>query len=166
MQNFPNNPTQGELFTQGISRFEWNGSAWNYLGPTSNIEPNTLTTKVTAKANAGTWIQMDGFQWRLPTGGNRSLIVRYVGGSSTFIYGASNGTVTGGYVGGLSEQTLPYNIDRYIVSGWSFNGRGFVQEYTFISDVNSAGYDISSYRVTMQIGPAFNNNLFTIEKFN
>ena len=156
-QNFPNSPTVGQLFTQGLFTFQWDGNAWMAQRPTN---PGGFMNKVSAKVNAGTYIGMGNFAYSVWTATNRSLVMYSTTGASRLIRGETDFYVAGGHNGQgvfVTINTFP----TYVASNYSFAAHGNMQTLWFYDDVST-----SSYRVYMLIGAGYLNNIITIEQLN
>jgi hypothetical protein len=165
MKNFPISPIIGDKFDSGTSVFEWTGTVWLYVGPSQtgvSIADNTkLYKKVAGRANAGTYIGMGNWAFTMWVSGNRSMVIKNTSGTTRSWVGATNGVIAGGYVGQTVGGTLTSNQLSYVASNYAFNAIGNLQEFYFTDTL-----DYSSYRVSLMVGPVFNNNPISIEQLN
>jgi hypothetical protein len=125
-----------------------------------DLSPYALKTDVPASpqetyrtANAGTWVTHGTIQVQIPTSGNRSLQVRSASGTLSIFWltwltweNASN-----------NSNTVTTGSIQYLQSGWNFTAAGQCQ-FACIRDTTNS----RTYRIAMQIGSAYNNNLFVI----
>jgi hypothetical protein len=117
-----------------------------------------LNNRVSAFVNAGTFVTMDNIKATVPTSGQRGLSLATVSGTATCYisgtYGMYGGATVGGNSAGFSMTTTPSNS----IFGWSFGSEGDAATY-----ILNYGYT-KSYRITVMIGGAFNNNMISIER--
>ena len=112
-----------------------------------------------AYVNAGTFVTLDNIKATVTTSGNRGLCLATVTGS--FQAGIST---TFGYVNGVggnaTTQYYTYNTTPSgSLFGYNFPNAGDGCTY-LINDVTNWRF----YRVTMMIGPSYNNNFISIER--
>jgi len=156
-QNFPNSPTVGQLFTQGLFTFQWNGNAWMSQRPTGSGQ---FMNKVSAKVNAGTYVGMGNFAYSMWTATNRSLVMYSTIGSARSIFGSTDFYVAGGHNGQSANITIN-TFPTYVASNYSFGTHGNMQTLWFYDT-----QDYSTYRVYMLVGSGYLNNIITIEQLN
>jgi hypothetical protein len=165
MKNFPNNPTIGDKFDSGTSVFEWIGTVWLYVGPSKtgiSVANNTkLYKKVAGRVNAGVYIGMGNWAFTMWTSGNRSMVIKNISGTTRSFVLATNGVVAGGYVGQLGNATLTSGQVVYAASNYAFALVGSLQEVNFTDLL-----DYSNYKISLMVGPGFNNNPISIEQLN
>jgi hypothetical protein len=119
---------------------------------------NSLVTKASGIVDAGTFVTLDNLKATVSSGPNRGLSVAAVSGSF-FVnigawYGSSGGSV-GSSVNNISVTTTP-SVSLF---DWNFIAEGDTAQYTIFDKTNNR-----MYRVTMMIGPAYLNNVITIER--
>jgi len=115
-----------------------------------------LNNRVSGIVNAGTFVTMDNLKATVTTSGNRGLSLATVTGSNSYLIGGTYATDGhGGYSGSLSVTTTPSSS----VFNWYFTGAGNISTYILTDVTNSR-----AYRITLQIGSAYNNNMISIER--
>ena len=159
-QNFPNNPTIGELFTQENNRFRWDGSAWQYTGTVTQTGAFQYMKKVSARVNAGTYVAFGDYAWSMWTANNRSLVAYSTTGITRGLWGSTKFFVTNG-TGGQNVFNNINPFPTYIASNYSFGTHGDMQEAWVMDNQNWV-----SYHVTMLVGNAYFNNIISIEQLN
>ena len=119
-----------------------------------------LNNRVSAFVNAGTFVTMDLIKATVTTGGNRGLSLATTTGTFTYNIGGTFGYASSVYAGGSAEpnQTLTTTATSSIF-GWSFSGAGDTSTYILTDTTNSR-----CYRITLQIGASYNNNMISIER--
>ncbi len=136
----------------------------NVTGKINLTDPSgNITTKVAAFINAGTAITLGDIQVQLSTGGARSLQIKTTG--SNFIamvsaytsYNGASGTNAFTYFSDYS-QTVSATYG-YIGTTWGFANEGDLANY-FVRDLSNQRF----WRVTLMIGPNYNNNFISIER--
>ena len=117
-----------------------------------------IINKASGFVNAGTFVTLDNIRATVTAGGNRGLSLATVSGSITVNIAATYGGVSG--PGGASAVDQTYTTTpSSSVFGWNFGVAGEVSTYN-ISDITNA----LAYRITLQIGPSYNNNFVSIER--
>ena len=120
-----------------------------------------LTWKASGYVDAGQFVTLDNLKFTVTTSGNRGLSCATVSGTSTLAISATFGYISG--VGGQSTNggsTYTYNTTvSSSLFGWSFPNAGDGATY-LINDTTNNRF----YRVTMMIGPGYNNNFICIER--
>jgi hypothetical protein len=152
------------VFDQYVDRFRFfesggtNRGAYIDLTQAAAGVGTLLNNRVGGFVNAGTFVTMDNIKATVTTSGQRGLSLATVSGTATcFIsgtYGMVGGATVGGSSAGFSMTTTPSNS----IFSWSFGSEGDTATY-----VLNYGYT-KSYRITMMIGGAYNNNMITIER--
>jgi hypothetical protein len=109
--------------------------------------------------NAGTFVTLDNIKCAVTTGGCRGLSLATTTGSIQAHISATFGYVNG--VGGnATTQSYTYNTTPSgSLFGYSFPNQGDGSVY-LINDVTNWRF----YRVTLMIGPGYNNNFISIER--
>jgi hypothetical protein len=115
-----------------------------------------LNNRVSGLVNAGTFITMDLLKATVTTSGNRGLSLAATTGSFSIQIGGSY-SVSGG-VGGSSGTATITTTPSSSQFNWNF-GANDIATYIITDTTNSR-----SYRITLQIGASFNNNLISIER--
>jgi len=115
-----------------------------------------LNNRVAAFANAGTFVTMDNIKATVTTGGQRGLSLATVSGTITCYISGTYGMngASGGTSGGVALTTTASTS----IFGWSFFSEGDTATY-----IVNYGYT-KSYRITVQIGGSYNNNMICIER--
>ena len=123
------------------------------------LSSGSVFNKASGLVNAGTYVTLDNIKATLTASGNRGLSLATVSGSfSAFVGGTfaiTSSTAAGGAAGALSVTTSPSTS----VLGWNFTGAGDISTYILTDTTNSLGY-----RITLQIGSTYLNNLIVIER--
>jgi hypothetical protein len=120
----------------------------------------SLVVKASGLVNAGVDVTLGNLKARIPTGGNRSLQVSTVSGTYS-VYGAgtiNTGAIASGFIDGatpLSVTTTP----TYLKSSTNLGGAGNTETWTIMD----TGSNIS-WRISLIIGSAYNNNMISIER--
>ena len=117
-----------------------------------------LNNRVSGFVNSGTYVTMDNIKVTIPTGGNRGLVIAAV--STTFVadVGATYGAVSSS--GGASANNVTYTTTPGTSAfGWAFFNAGDTATY-MIHDLTNA----RAYRITIQIGTSYLNNMISIER--
>jgi len=99
---------------------------------------------------------MDNIKATVTTSGQRGLSLATVSGTATCYIGGTYGMNggTGGSSAGFSMTTTASNS----IFSWNFTSEGDTATY-----ILNYSYT-KSYRITMMIGGAYNNNMITIER--
>ena len=119
-----------------------------------------LNNRVSAFVNAGTFVTMDNIKATVTTSGQRGLSIAAVSGSYSVLIGATYGLANGGSGGNSSNGSGTVNTTPSSSQfGWSFGGAGDISTY-IITDITNN----KSYRITLQIGFGYNNNMISIER--
>ena len=117
-----------------------------------------LNNRVSAFVNAGTFVTMDNIKATVTSSAPRGLSLATVSG--TFSYNiAGNFALSGGPGASVAAgQTLTTTATGSIF-GWGFTVSGDLSTYVLTDTTNSR-----CYRITLQIGASFNNNMISIER--
>jgi hypothetical protein len=121
---------------------------------------NEITYKASGIVNAGTFVTLDNIKATVTTSGQRGLSLATVSGTfACNIGGNFAGAVVGasGYGGTATITTTPSTS----IFGWGFTAIGDMANYIITDTTNSR-----AYRIIIQIGNAFNNNLVSIERLH
>lgn len=118
--------------------------------------PTALARFSRQTANAGTWVTFGSISVQMPASGNRSMQIR-----------SAAGTISVAFVAWLNWDSaiawttvsLTTASTQYINSGWNFGNATNVQQ-TLIHDTTNT----RAYRVVMQVGASYNNNIFSFEE--
>lgn len=119
-----------------------------------------ITYKASGIVNAGTFVTLDNIKATVTTSGNRGLSLATVSGTiSINMAGNFAGAVVGngGFGGTATITTTPSTS----IFGWGFTSIGDMANYIITDTTNSR-----AYRIIIQIGNAFNNNLVSIERLH
>lgn len=116
-----------------------------------------LNNRVSGIVNAGTFVTMDLIKATVTTTGNRGLSLAATTGSfGVFI--AGNYATASGANGSAGSTTITTSASASQFN-WNFSGAGDIATFIITDTSNSR-----AYRITMQIGSAYNNNLIVIER--
>lgn len=117
-----------------------------------------LNNRVAAFVNAGTFVTMDNIKATVTTSAPRGLSLASVSGSFNINIG---GTYAGSGVGssGTSGTATITTTASSSFFGWGFTLQGDIATYVLTDTTNSR-----AYRITLQIGNGFNNNMISIER--
>lgn len=119
-----------------------------------------ITYKASGIVNAGTFVTLDNIKATVTTSGQRGLSLATVSGTfACNIGGNFAGAAVGasGYGGTATITTTPSTS----IFGWGFTAVGDMANYIITDTTNSR-----AYRIIIQIGNAFNNNLVSIERLH
>jgi hypothetical protein len=109
--------------------------------------------------NAGVAVTMDNISVQIPTTGNRNLQLKTVSGS--FTGHCSGNYITGGAMSALTTNGVTYNTSyQYLLSSSWHYGLGGDHGVYMINDTDTGKW----YKITVQIGDGWNNNLIMIER--
>jgi len=117
-----------------------------------------LNNRVSAFVNAGTFVTMDNIKATVTTSGQRGLSLATVSGTETCYISGTYGMYGGANVGGQSAGIALTTSASSSIFSWSFGSEGDAATY-----ILNYGYT-KSYRITVMIGGAFNNNMICIER--
>ena len=117
-----------------------------------------LNNRVSAFVNAGTFVTMDLIKATVTTGGNRGLSLATTTGTFTYSIGGTYGMATPASGGSAGTGTLTTTATASIFN-WGFVSTGDTSTYILTDTTNSR-----AYRITLQIGASFNNNMISIER--
>lgn len=115
-----------------------------------------LNNRVSGLVNAGTYVTMDFIKATVTTSGNRGLSLAATTGSFSAQIG-SNYSVAGGTGGATTSGTI-----NTTPSTSQFNYMFYANDIStyIITDTTNS----RAYRITLQIGASYNNNLISIER--
>ena len=118
-----------------------------------------LNNRVSGIVNAGSFVTMDNIKATVTTSAPRGLSLATVTGFFNYNIGgtfAGAGVGSGGSsAGGQTLTTTPTSS----IFNWGFTVSGDISTYV-ITNTSS----MQSYRITLQIGASFNNNMISIER--
>lgn len=117
-----------------------------------------LNNRVSAFVNAGTFVTMDNIKATVTTSANRGLSLATVSGSFAYDIGGTYGTAIPSSGGSAGTGTLTTTPTASIFN-WGFTNQGDLSTY-IITNTSS----LIAYRITLQIGSGFNNNMISIER--
>jgi hypothetical protein len=117
-----------------------------------------LNNRVAAFVNAGTFVTMDNIKATVTTSGNLGLSLATVTGSFAASIGGTFGGVSVGHGGSSGNITVTTTASTSLFN-WSFPGAGDISTY-IITNTSS----LLAYRITLQIGYGYNNNMISIER--
>ena len=135
-----------------------NGVFIDLSKPTGNN--NEITYKASGLVNAGDFVQLDNIKATITTTGNRGLSLATVSG--TFVCNIA-GNYAGAVVGasGSSGTATITTSASTSLFGWGFTTQGDIATYIITDTTNSR-----AYRITIQIGGSYLNNLVSIERLH
>jgi hypothetical protein len=117
-----------------------------------------LNNRVSGFVNAGAFVIMDNIKATVTTTGNRGLSLATVSGSFAYSIGGTYGMATPASGGSAGTGTLTTTPTASIFN-WGFTSTGDTATY-IITNTSS----LLAYRITLQIGASFNNNMISIER--
>ena len=117
-----------------------------------------LNNRVSGLVNAGTFVTMDLLKATVTTSGNRGLSLASTTGSFNILIGATYATDAGttGGDAGTATVTTTAGTSQF---NWNFTTSGDISTYIITDTTNSR-----AYRITLQIGASYNNNMISIER--
>jgi hypothetical protein len=121
---------------------------------------NEITYKASGIVNAGTFVTLDNIKATVTTSGQRGLSLATVSGTIA-INMAGNYAGSGVGVGGSSGTASITTSASTSLFGWGFTATGDFANYIITDTTNSR-----AYRIIIQIGASFNNNLVSIERLH
>ena len=119
-----------------------------------------LMWKASGIVNAGTFVQLDNIKATVTTGGQRGLSLATVSGTFVCNIGG-NYAGTGVGSGGTSGTATITTSASTSIFGWGFTNQGDIATYIITDTTNSR-----AYRIIIQIGASYNNNLVSIERLH
>lgn len=117
-----------------------------------------LNNRVAALVNAGTFVTMDLIKATVTTTGNRGLSLAATTGSFAINIGGTYGMATPASGGSAGTMTVTTTASASVFN-WGFINQGDISTYILTDTTNSR-----AYRITVQIGASFNNNMISIER--
>jgi hypothetical protein len=117
-----------------------------------------LNNRVSGIVNAGTFVTMDNIKATVTTSGSRGLSLATVSGSFACNIGGNYGMTSGGSGGQAGTLTITTTASSSVF-GWGFFNQGDTSTYIITDTTNSR-----AYRITLQIGNGYNNNMISIER--
>jgi hypothetical protein len=135
-----------------------NGVYIDLSKPTGNN--NEITYKASGLVNAGDFVQLDNIKATITTTGNRGLSLATISGTfACNIAGNYAGAVVG--ASGTSGTATITTSASTSIFGWGFTTQGDIATYIITDTTNSR-----AYRITIQIGGSYINNLVSIERLH
>jgi hypothetical protein len=137
-----------------------NGIWVDYSGPSYSVIDGINCVRQII--NAGQGLSMDLLTVQMPTGGNRSLQLKVATGTIVANWSGSAVYYGGGATQASSDSSRAQTFTTsytYISSLWNFLSPGDSADYMFNDTTNN-----KFYRITLQVGAGFNNNLSVIER--
>jgi hypothetical protein len=121
---------------------------------------NEITYKASGIVNAGTFVTLDNIKATVTTSGQRGLSLATVSGTIAInMAGNYAGAVVGN--GGSSGTATITTSASTSLFGWGFMTQGDMANYIITDTTNNR-----AYRIIIQIGGSFNNNLVSIERLH
>jgi hypothetical protein len=160
----PNSTLSGNFVAidQYVDRIRFFESSGNVRGAYIDLSQaatgvgTLLNNRVSGLVNAGTFVTMDLLKATVTTSGNRGLSLAATTGSFSIQIGGSY-SVSGGTNGSSGSATITTTPSSSQFN-WNF-GTNDIATYIITDTTNSR-----AYRITLQIGASFNNNMITIER--
>lgn len=121
--------------------------------PTGNV-----VIKASGLVNAGSFVNLDNVKATVTSSGNRSLSIGAVSTSFNANISGYYGAVGGGSGNATNNQTYTTTASTAIF-GWHFPNHSESATYILNDTTNS-----KVYRITLMIGPSYNNNFISIER--
>ena len=135
-----------------------NGVYIDLSKPTGNN--NEITYKASGLVNAGDFVTLDNIKATITTSGQRGLSLATISGTFVCnIAGNYAGAVVG--VSGTSGTATITTSASTSIFGWGFTTQGDIATYIITDTTNSR-----AYRITIQIGGSYLNNLVSIERLH
>jgi hypothetical protein len=161
----PNSTLSGNVvavdqYMDRIRFFEGGGTArgaYIDLSQAADGVGTLLNNRVSGLVNAGTFVTMDDLKATVTTSGNRGLSLAATTGSFNINISGTYGGVGGssGSAGTGTINTTPSSSQF----GWNFTNQAEGSTYIITDTTNNR-----AYRITLQIGGGYNNNLISIER--
>ena len=160
----PNSALSGNIVVvdqqvNSIRFFEEGGTnrgAYIDLGQTAPAVGTLLNNRVSGFVNAGANVVMDSLKATVTTSDQRGLsLAATVGSFNANVAGTYANVSTGGSRASVTITTSPSTS----LFGWNFDIAGDMATYIITDTTNSR-----AYRITMQIGDGYNNNMISIER--
>ena len=133
-----------------------NRGAYIDLGQAAPGVGTLLNNRVSGFVNAGANVVMDSLIATVTTSSQRGLsLAATVGSFNANVAGTYANVSTGGSRASVTITTSPSTS----LFGWNFDSAGDMATYIITDTTNSR-----TYRITMQIGDGYNNNMISIER--
>ena len=117
-----------------------------------------LNNRVAALVNAGTFVTMDNIKATVTTSGNRGLSLASVSGTFNINIGGNFSGPTVGNGGSGGTMTITTTASGSVFN-WGFPNQSDTSTYIITDTTNSR-----AYRIILQIGGSYNNNMISIER--
>ena len=150
-----------DVFQDRVRIFEGSANAkgvYINLAQSSAGVGTLLNNRVSGLVNAGTFVTMDLIKATVTTTGNRGLSLATTTGTLAYSIGGTYGMATPATGGSAGTGTLTTTPTASIFN-WGFTSTGDMSTYILTDTTNSR-----AYRITLQIGASFNNNMISIER--
>lgn len=150
-----------DVYQDRIRFFEAGGTArgaYVDLAQASAGVETLLNNRVSGIVNAGTFVIMDNIKATVPTSGDRGLSLATVTGSFSCFIGGNYSLTTNATGGDATALSVTASASASVFN-WNFTGAGDISYYIITDTTNSR-----AYRITLQIGGGYNNNLICIER--
>jgi hypothetical protein len=150
-----------DIYQDRLRIFESGGSARGAYLDIAKLPAGVgaeLQTKASGYVNAGTFVSMDNIKASVTTTGNHGLSIAAVSTSFTASISATYG-FSGGIGGTATNNFSVTTTPTSSLFTWDFTSEGDSATY-IINDITNS----RSYRITMMIGAAYNNNVICIER--
>jgi hypothetical protein len=162
----PNSTLSGNViaidqYMDRIRFFEGGGTArgaYIDLSQAADGVGTLLNNRVSGLVNAGTFVTMDLLKATVTTSGQRGLSLAATTGSFSINIGGNYSLTnnnTGGAAGVATITTTPTSAQF----NWNFPEQGDISTYTITDTTNNR-----AYRITLQIGASYINNMISIER--
>jgi hypothetical protein len=121
---------------------------------------NEITYKASGIVNAGTFVTLDNIKATVTTSGQRGLSLATVSGTIAINMAGNYAGAAVGFGGSSGTASITTSASTSLF-GWGFTLQGDFANYIITDTTNSR-----AYRIIIQIGGSFNNNLVSIERLH
>jgi hypothetical protein len=148
-----------DVYQDRVRFFDGNTKgAYIDLSQASSGVGTLLNNRVSGLVNAGTFVTMDLIKATVTTTGNRGLSLATTTGSFAINIGGTYATTTPSSGGSAGTMTVTTTASGSVFN-WAFFNQGDTATYILTDTTNSR-----AYRITLQIGASYNNNMISIER--
>jgi hypothetical protein len=130
------------------------------VGPTGATGPTGTLPVTTGFISPTSSLTVDNLKFTITSSGNRGLSLATVSGTESFYVSANYSVVTGGHSGSATGSAITYTTTpSSSLFNYNFQSVGDTSQY-LLTDTTTPRI----YRVTIIIGPSYNNTFITVEK--
>ena len=150
-----------DVYQNRLRIFEGSGSvkgAYIDLSQAGTGVSTLLNNRVAALVNAGTFVTMDNIKATVTTSGYRGLSLASVSGTFNINIGGNYSGVSVGSGGAAGTMTVTTTASGSVFN-WGFPSQSDISTYIITDTTNSR-----AYRITLQIGGSYLNNMISIER--